>query len=177
MSKIICDICGTAYPDTADQCPICGSAKQIDSEIISDTMTEGVDRSVKTATKGGHFSNANVRKRNKGKKLSVAAKKTAAPAKPAKPATSAKSAKPVKPDKSAEKDPAQSKDAEQTEKSQGGLLAVVWVLLIAVVLVLAYIVVQFVLPMYGIDLSDMVGKPAETQSCPWLSTVLFGFIT
>ena len=85
MSKIICDICGTAYPDTADQCPICGSAKQIDSEIISDTMTEGVDRSVKTATKGGHFSNANVRKRNKGKKLSVAAKKTAAPAKPAKP--------------------------------------------------------------------------------------------
>lgn len=27
MSKIICDICGTSYPDTADQCPICGCAK------------------------------------------------------------------------------------------------------------------------------------------------------
>lgn len=24
MSKIICDICGTSYPDTVDSCPICG---------------------------------------------------------------------------------------------------------------------------------------------------------
>lgn len=27
MSKIICDVCGTAYPDTAAQCPICGSTR------------------------------------------------------------------------------------------------------------------------------------------------------
>ena len=24
MSKIICDVCGTRYPETAEQCPICG---------------------------------------------------------------------------------------------------------------------------------------------------------
>ena len=24
MSKIICDVCGTRYPDSAGQCPICG---------------------------------------------------------------------------------------------------------------------------------------------------------
>jgi len=27
VSRIICDICGTSYPDTADQCPICGHAR------------------------------------------------------------------------------------------------------------------------------------------------------
>ncbi len=27
MSKIICDICGTSYPETEDRCPICGCAK------------------------------------------------------------------------------------------------------------------------------------------------------
>ncbi len=37
MSKIICDLCGTSYPETEDQCPICGtartdSAKQSDIE-------------------------------------------------------------------------------------------------------------------------------------------------
>ena len=24
MSKTICEICGTSYPDNADKCPICG---------------------------------------------------------------------------------------------------------------------------------------------------------
>ena len=24
MSKVICDVCGTTYPDTASVCPICG---------------------------------------------------------------------------------------------------------------------------------------------------------
>ncbi len=27
MSKIICDLCGTSYPETESQCPICGTAK------------------------------------------------------------------------------------------------------------------------------------------------------
>ena len=26
MNKVICDVCGTMYPDTAKQCPICGCA-------------------------------------------------------------------------------------------------------------------------------------------------------
>ena len=36
MNKVICDICGTAYPETATQCPICGSAKQVDSNAVAD---------------------------------------------------------------------------------------------------------------------------------------------
>ena len=28
MSKVICDICGTAYAETASNCPICGSSRE-----------------------------------------------------------------------------------------------------------------------------------------------------
>lgn len=40
MSKIICDICGTSYPDTADQCPICGCAKDFSAEILGQEVTQ-----------------------------------------------------------------------------------------------------------------------------------------
>lgn len=35
MSKIICDICGTTYPDSADCCPICGCTNQEAEEFLS----------------------------------------------------------------------------------------------------------------------------------------------
>ncbi len=34
MSKVICDICGTTYQDTADSCPICGSPKEFSVEEL-----------------------------------------------------------------------------------------------------------------------------------------------
>ena len=74
MSKIVCDICGTAYPETTDKCPICGSAKQIEGNA-SEPAAEGGEQAAKTVTKGGHFSNSNVRRRNKGKKVAAKAKK------------------------------------------------------------------------------------------------------
>ena len=36
MSKIICDICGTSYPETEDCCPICGCAKGFTLDGLSD---------------------------------------------------------------------------------------------------------------------------------------------
>ena len=38
MSKIICDICGTTYPDSSDCCPICGysndaTAQPLDADV------------------------------------------------------------------------------------------------------------------------------------------------
>ena len=62
MSKIICDVCGTSYPDTATQCPICG--------CVSTAAAQGATASGEagaagyTYVKGGRFSKANVRKRN-----------------------------------------------------------------------------------------------------------------
>ena len=64
MNKVICDVCGTAYPDTADVCPICGCAKaaaeQTEAENVA--VEETAER---VPSKGGRFSKSNVRKRNK----------------------------------------------------------------------------------------------------------------
>ena len=64
MSKIICEVCGTSYPETSAQCPICGSARPVETAgIEAETGTEQ-PRSY-TYVKGGRFSKANVRKRNR----------------------------------------------------------------------------------------------------------------
>lgn len=62
MSKIVCDVCGTSYPDTADQCPICGCAKPEEAGEVKSY----------TYVKGGRFSAKNVQKRLKEKQLSYA---------------------------------------------------------------------------------------------------------
>ncbi len=64
MKKIICEVCGTTYPDTAAQCPICGytgnPVEQPDAaEGHASHYTGGSKR-----VKGGKFSQSNVRKRN-----------------------------------------------------------------------------------------------------------------
>ena len=40
MSKIICDICGTTYPETADQCPICGCTKEMLEQFLAEDMLQ-----------------------------------------------------------------------------------------------------------------------------------------
>ncbi len=60
MSKIICDVCGTAYPDTASQCPICGTAK-------SEAAVPAAGDSGHAYVRGGRFSTANVRRRTGGR--------------------------------------------------------------------------------------------------------------
>lgn len=65
MNKIICDICGTTYPDTAQQCPICGYSN--DGLEQSGGQSEEYTPHYAGASKrvkGGRFSAANVRKRN-----------------------------------------------------------------------------------------------------------------
>lgn len=63
MSKIICDVCGTSYPETSDQCPICGCVRPADVQaVVADGDAEG-GKSGYTYVKGGRFSKANVKKR------------------------------------------------------------------------------------------------------------------
>lgn len=38
MSKIICDICGTTYQDTAEQCPICGCTRDAAAALLGDDL-------------------------------------------------------------------------------------------------------------------------------------------
>lgn len=68
MSKIICDICGTTYPETADQCPICGCARDVGGQLMEEEIevpAGGRERRTGTSVKGGRFSSSNVRKRSK----------------------------------------------------------------------------------------------------------------
>lgn len=41
MSKIICDICGTSYQDTAECCPICGCTRDSAADILTDEAMIG----------------------------------------------------------------------------------------------------------------------------------------
>lgn len=118
MSKVICDICGTAYPETATQCPICGSAK------VSGDQTAAGDASVAAGedtsyvyVPGGRFSKQNVRRRNK--RAGVSQERRSAGSR-------------------------QTDDGE--EGANKGLIAVVIVLLLAIVAVVIYIGIRFLAP-------------------------------
>ncbi|MBE6943495.1 MAG: hypothetical protein E7453_04450 [Ruminococcaceae bacterium] len=37
MSKIVCDVCGAAYPETSSRCPVCGSVRYNTPEAETDT--------------------------------------------------------------------------------------------------------------------------------------------
>lgn len=56
MNKIICDICGTTYPETADCCPICGCTQDISAELNLEEEDFLLDSPVTSARKeGGKF--------------------------------------------------------------------------------------------------------------------------
>jgi len=58
VNKVVCNICGTSYPENASQCPICGFVRT--TENAGGNSQDGTY----THVKGGRFSKANVRKRN-----------------------------------------------------------------------------------------------------------------
>lgn len=119
MSKIICDVCGTSYPDTATQCPICGCVRPGEAKsVMGDTADHELNGGY-TYVKGGRFSKSNVRKRNKpsGGYQPVP---TPAPA-----------------------------DDDREKSDNKGLVIAAIVLLLAIIAVVIYISVQFFLPGVG----------------------------
>ena len=119
MSKIICDICGTSYPETAAQCPICGCVRPGDVQRVSENAKK--DGSVSTGytyVKGGRFSKSNVKKRNNGVVHTNTVSKVSS-----------------------------SQKAEKTsDKSNRGLVITAIVLLLAIVAVAIYIAIRYFLP-------------------------------
>ena len=116
MSKINCDICGTSYPDTASQCPICGCVRSADS-TPAESVSEGAGSY--THVRGGRFSRSNVRKRNQGKPVA--------------------DMPPVR-EEFPEDLP------EEGERQDKGLLLAVCLLLLAIVAVVIYIITRFFAP-------------------------------
>ncbi len=113
MSKVICDVCGTTYPETASVCPICGCAKNTTEQTAADS-SQNTESAAYAPVKGGRFSKSNVRRRNKTVRESRRS--------------------------SGNEDP---QDDGAVNK---GLVAVVLILLLAIVAVLGYIGVRFLLP-------------------------------
>ena len=128
MSKIICDMCGTAYPESADLCPICGCSMGENPQIVADdTPNENPGEVVRTPVKGGRFSKSNVRKRNK-------AAAAAAPA--------VKSTK---------------EETPKDEQSNKGLIIAIVILLLAILGMMAFIYVRYLMP-------QREEKPGKTES-------------
>lgn len=136
MSKIICEVCGTSYPETASQCPICGSAKPADAPVSMDEAAgeESAATSTYTYVKGGRFSKANVRKRNKANKNAVGRREEVPP--------------------------------ERQRKKGGGsnraLSAVAVILVLAIIAVIIYIGVRFFLPAGWNPFAKQDTKPTVT---------------
>lgn len=148
MSKVICDVCGTTYAETAAQCPICGCAKN----SVAQTNAGG-DSTAYAYVRGGRFSKSNVRKRNRtGKDFE---RRSPAPA----PAPRRRTEEKPAVVKKSEEKPATRRTTAEKQADDGvavnkGLIIVVIILLLAIVAVTAYICVKFMLPS---------GKPTPTD--------------
>ena len=150
MSKIICDVCGSRYPDTSAQCPICGCAnnKAVKAHEEPQEPVVKVDLPERASTPGGRFSKANVSKRNQGKTFVE------------EPAPRVKREKPQAKPQVQEDYDFEEEYEEESGKKRGGFVNVLLVILIIALLgVCAYLFVQFFMPsLFG---SDPVIGPTE----------------
>ena len=137
MSKVICDVCGTTYPDTANQCPICGSARNSATQTAA--VSDGETGGEYSYVKGGRFSKKNVRKRSA--KGAAAVRRS--------PSTASRTAQ-----------------REEKPQSNAGLVVVVVLLLIAIVAVMVYIGILFFQDKDPVDPVDPSGSSQGTESRP-----------
>lgn len=135
MSKIICDVCGTRYPETADQCPICGHIRDASGETAEDVLIMDDARpEPRGKVQGGRFSKSNVKKRTEG-----TLHYEAAPAK----SKASKKAESVRPNRDEEEEFTEDK---QNKKANTILNVLLVIVILALLAVTGYIFMQHVLP-------------------------------
>lgn len=170
MNKVICDVCGTAYPETSAHCPICGCARK-----SADCTAAGNEESTYANIKGGRFSKKNVRKRSNG----VPLERTNAPAK--KVQNEHPEQQEHRERANPERQERRSREPQQEEQSNTGLILIVIFLLIAIVAVVIYIgmrvfappkddvnppAIQATIPTSGNDTTDPVSIPCVDLQFP-----------
>ena len=134
MEKVICDVCGIAYPETAAQCPICGCARTENGQTSACDTVHVEEEAAYTATKGGRFSKTNVRKRLKAAQIQ--------PVPLEMPPRAPKVEEPEPEDDDYED--YDEDDDDEMPATNRGLIIVVVLLLLAIVAVASYIaIVQF----------------------------------
>lgn len=136
MSKVICDVCGVTYPETASVCPICGTAKATTAQTAARMDLQDEEDAV-SYTKGGHFSKRNVKKRNQEKTVAT---KAARPERPAKAERPARTERPERYDRPVRR------EKNENNKTNLFLVIVIILLLIAIVVVAFYIAANYFLP-------------------------------
>ena len=77
MNRIICDICGSEYPETQSRCPICNYPRQGNEKQVA-----AAAETVRTKVKGGRFNSKNVKKRQKAQKKAAQTQRERDPNKP-----------------------------------------------------------------------------------------------
>lgn len=146
MDKVICDICGTSYPASADQCPICGCEKAAEPIMEEEAAAMAELSTGYKPVKGGRFSNANVRKRNKA-------------------------SQPVPAEEDYDLDEDDDDDVEEEEeeeRSNKGLVAVLVLLIIAILALILYLYFNFFAPVNGNkeETENPTVTTAETSLAP-----------
>ena len=141
MNKIICDVCGTDYPETAAQCPICGCASAGAKTAAGNETADVETQAAHSHVKGGRYSKANVRKRLKENQI------------------------PYDPRLSSDPEPEyEDEDQAEMEEEEGGsnrgLVVVVIILLLAIAAVSAYIAISF----FGLGQSNNSGNIKNTTT-------------
>ena len=123
MSKIICDVCGTSYPETVTQCPICGCVRSTDvrtAPAVDDEEVNASSTGTYNYVKGGRFSKSNVKKRQSNRAAEAQAE--------------------------IEEDDQENENEAESKKTDRGLLVAFIVLLLSVAAVVSYILVKFLSP-------------------------------
>ena len=144
MSKIICDICGTTYAETAKQCPICGSVRPGDAQrVTNEVKNDGKVSTGYTYVKGGRFSKSNVKKRASGH---------------------------VPADNGGKKNPPV-KEGGEDAKSNRGLVVTAIVLLLAIIGVVIYIALRFFAPISDLN-ADNTTNTVNTSEVSCTDLVL-----
>ncbi|MBR3973809.1 MAG: Ig-like domain-containing protein [Oscillospiraceae bacterium] len=143
MSKIICDVCGTRYPESAEQCPICGCIRAAGAKTAADAIVmEEAQVPEYNKVRGGRFSKKNVRKRNK---------------KMVRYEMQAQKGKP----KAAEEMPDEYEEMEPRKRSNAVLNVLLVIVIIALLLVSGYIAKEYFLPNFLA--SRATEAPTETE--------------
>ena len=148
MSKIVCDVCGTSFSDTAVQCPICGCVPSEDARIMVGTIIANAPEGEKepyTYIKGGRFSKANVKKRSSGKAVKTKEVKEPKVAKEPKAAKEPAAPKEPKVKEKKEKTTDKHKLFPNLTENRGLVIAIL-AMLLAIVAVTVYIAFRFFIP-------------------------------
>ena len=77
MNRIICDICGSEYPETVERCPVCNYPRQGTEKLVA-----AESEVVQSKVKGGRFSSKNVKKRQKAQRKAARSQGEGNPNKP-----------------------------------------------------------------------------------------------